>query len=73
MGGGQLLSHGRLCNGPCSSPSLPGAAGSATTSLQDHPHCTRTPFPLDLGLYLKLTWSSEKMRQRGGRKEPDTP
>ena len=67
-GGGQLLSHGRLCNGPGSSPSLPGTAGSASTSLQDHPHRTRTPFPLDLGLYLKLTWSSEKMRQSGVRR-----
>lgn len=36
------------------------------TPLQDHPWAApATPFPLELELYLKLIWSSEKMR-RGG-------
>lgn len=85
MGGGQLLSHGRLCNGQSSSASLPRAAGSHGPAVLSAPTAGRkyfpprpsmlhqqSPFPLGLGLYLKLTRSSEKMRQRRGRKNPNT-
>lgn len=59
LGREQLLSHGRLCNEQAAPRPFPVLPGSASTSLQDYPR-TRTPFPLVLGLYLKLTWSSRK-------------